>query len=318
MITIRRNEVDYELNVDVLEELSYYDWNRARVKSEEMVACSPFRDEHSPSFSINLETGLWIDFGSIDEAYNKGNLITLLSFLRNETPQEVEDFLLEKYGIDLSDVDKLELNFDFNVETKVKPIIGIEEYKQYAFRSPYLGKRGISEKVQRAFKIGFDKKSNAVAFPWMDIHGQIVNIKFRSTKSKQFYYHPTGQPLRDHIYGLHFIYKLRHETAYLVESEVDALYLWSHGFPAIALGGSKISDKRKQLLLRSPIKKLVLATDNDSVGQEIREKVKRLLVGHTELYEIVLPDNVKDVNDLTPEQLKGVCNNAKPSEISLL
>ncbi|MDE1381247.1 toprim domain-containing protein, partial [Bacillus licheniformis] len=185
-------------------------------------------------------------------------------------------------------------------------------------RSPYLGKRGISEKVQRAFKIGFDKKSNAVSFPWMDIHGQIVNIKFRSTKSKQFYYHPTGQPLRDHIYGLHFIYKLGYETVYLVESEVDALYLWSHGLPAIALGGSKISEKRKQLLLRSPIKKLVLATDNDAVGQEIREKVKRLLVGYKEVYEVILPDDVKDVNDIPSEQLKEVCDNAKPSEITLL
>lgn len=316
MITIKRNEVEYELPVDVLEEISYYDWYRARTKPNEMVACSPFRNETSPSFSINLETGLWIDFGSAD-LYSKGNLVTLLSYLRNETPQEVEDYLLEKYGIDLSDVDKLELNFNFEVGTEIDTIIDIETYKQYAFRSPYLKGRGISEKVQRAFKVGFDKKSGAVAFAWLDIEGNIVNIKFRSTKSKQFYYYPTGQQLRNHIYGMNFIYKMKPETVYLVESEIDCLYMWSHGFPAIALGGSKISDKRKQLLLRCPAKRIVLATDNDAVGNEIREKVKRLLVGYKELHEITLPNNVSDVNDLSSEQLKEVATNTTPVNIKL-
>jgi DNA primase len=313
MIEIKRDNVTYELPIDILDELNYYDWYRARMKTNEMVACSPFRNETSPSFSINLETGLWIDFGSSDY-YSRGNIVTLLSFLRNETPQEVEDYLLEKYGIDLSDTDKLKLNFNLNMDvgTNTDTIISIDEYKKYAFRSPYLANRGITEKVQRAFQIGFDKKSNAVAFAWHDIEGNIINIKFRSTKSKQFFYHPEGQQLRNHIYGMHFIYRMKSEIVYIVESEVDALYMWSCGFPAIALGGSKISDKRKQLLLRSPAKRYVIATDNDRVGEEIKEKIKKLLVGYKELHEIALPNSVKDVNDLTPEQLKCVANVTKP------
>lgn len=316
MIEIKRNEVTYELPVDVLEELNYYDWHRARVKPEEMVACSPFRDEGSPSFSINLETGLWIDFGSHDN-YSKGNLINLLSFLRNETPSEVEDYLLEKYGIDLSDTDKLELNIDFNIDTKVDTVISMEEYNQYAFRSPYLAGRGISEKVQRAFKVGFDKKNNAVSFAWHDIEGNIINVKFRSINSKVFFYHPDGQQLRNHIYGMYFIYKMKPETIYLVESEVDCLYLWSHGYPAIALGGSKISERRRQLLLRCPAKRIVLCTDNDSEGRGIREKVTGMLMGYKELHGITFPDFAKDVNDLSPEQLKDVVDNDTPVNLIL-
>jgi DNA primase len=317
MIAIRRNEVEYELPVDILEELDNYEWNRARVKSNEMVACSPFREEKSPSFSINLETGQWIDFGSTDY-YGKGNIISLLSYLRAETPSEVEDYLLEKYGIDLSDTDKLSLNVDFNIDTKVETIIDTETYKQYAYRSPYLAGRGISEKVQRAFKVGFDTKSNSVAFAWHDVKGNMVNIKFRSTKSKQFYYYPEGQQLRNHVYGLHFIYRMGCETVYLVESEIDCLYLWSNGIPAIALGGSKISDKRKQLILRSPIKNLVIATDNDEVGKEIREKVIKLFVGYKELHDFILPNNVKDVNDLKPEQLKSLAKQTRPVDLILM
>lgn len=317
MIDITRNDVRYELPVDVLEELNYYNWNRVRVKGNEMLACSPFREENHPSFSVNIETGLWQDWGSQDY-YGKGNLITLLSFLRNETPNEVEDYLLDKYGIDLSDTDKLELNIDFNIDTKVDTIIDIETYKQYAYRHPYLSQRGISEKVQRAFKVGFDRQSNAVALAWHDVHGNIINIKFRSVKSKQFFYYPTGQQLRNHIYGMHFIYRMNCETAYLVESEIDALYLWSQGLPAIALGGSKISDKRKQLILRSPIKNLVIATDNDRVGQEIRQKVINLFIGYKELFDLQIPNNYKDVNEVPPEVLKTLANSVKPVEINLI
>lgn len=317
MITIYRNEVYYDLNVDIPEELSFYDWRRARPKEHEMVACSPFRDESSPSFSINLENGKWIDFGSNSDLYSKGGLVSLLSYLRNETIEEVEDYLLDKYGIDLSDVDKLELNVNFDISTKVDTIISHEEYQQYAYRSPYLAGRGISEQVQRAFKVGFDRKSNAVALAWHDVKGNIVNIKFRSTKSKQFYYFPTGQQLRNHIYGMHFIYKMKPETVFLVESEIDCLYLWSIGVPAIALGGSKISDRRKQLLLRCPAKRIVLATDNDKVGNEIREKVTKLLIGYKEIHEITIPKNYNDVNDVPPEILKRVCSNTTPVNLIL-
>lgn len=317
MITINRNGVEYELNVDVLEELNFYDWYRARERGNELTACSPFRQETSPSFSINIETGLWVDFGSSD-FYSRGSLVTLLSYLRNETPQEVEDYLLDKYGIDLLDTDKLALNIDFNFSTNYNTIISIDTYKQYAYRSPYLATRGISEKVQRAFKVGFDRKSKAVALAWTDVHGNIVNIKFRSIKSKMFYYYANGQPIRNHIYGMHFVYKMKCEKVFIVESEIDALYLWTCGFPAIALGGSNLSETQKNLLLRSPAKAYVLATDNDAVGREVKAKLVKALVGYKELQEIHLPSNAKDINDLKPEMVKAVAEGATELQIDLI
>jgi DNA primase len=316
MINIYRDGVTYDLPVDVLEEISYYDWHRARPKAEEMVACSPFRDEDSPSFSINLENGLWRDFGATGE-FGQGNLITLLSFLRNETYIEVEDYLLEKYGIDLSDVSKLKLNFNLKIETKVNINIDIETYKQFAYRSPYLATRGITEKIQKAFKIGYDRKSKSVAFPWFDVKGNIINIKFRSTENKRFFYYPTGQPIKNHLYGMHFIYRSEMKKIYIVESEIDALYLWSNGFPAVALGGSNISEKQKQLLLRCPATEFVLATDNDKVGKEIRKKLIDMFIGYKTLSELVLPDSVKDVNELKSDQIKALANDTKPVEFRI-
>lgn len=312
MITIR----EQSLNIDVLEELNYFDWQRARNRGTELTACSPFRNEASPSFSINLETGQWIDFGSAD-FFSKGSLVTLLSFLRNETPGEIEEYLLSKYGLDLSDVDSLKISFNPTQEKESARIITLEEYSQYAFRSSYLEGRGISEKVQRAFKIGYDKNSKAVAIPWFNIKGEIINVKFRSVKSKIFFYYPEGQPLRNHIYGIHFIYKLRPQKVFIVESEIDALYLWTHGYAAIAIGGSKLSKARRQLLLRCPVETFVIATDNDAVGREVKEKLVNALVGYKELHEITLPEQCKDVNDLTPEQLKQVADSTTSVKMKL-
>jgi len=314
MIKIR----NYELEIDVMEELEPYEWDKGRPRTGEFTACSPFRSDGSPSFSINTETGQWIDFGSSNDLYSKGSLVLLLSFLRSETPDEVEDYLLEKYGIDLTDVETLELNIDLSEVEKPPRIITLEEYKQYAFKHPYLGTRKISDKVQRAFKTGFDKKSKAVALAWSDVHGNIVNVKFRSIKSKQFFYFPDGQQLRNHIYGLHFIYKMNCKRVYIVESEIDCLYLWSCGLPCIALGGSKLSDIRKNLLLRSPIETLVIATDNDAVGEEVKQKIVKAAIGHKNLEEVHMPLNVKDVNEMTPEQIIEMDKNATPLGFSFI
>jgi 5S rRNA maturation endonuclease (ribonuclease M5) len=271
---------------------------------------------NSPSFSINLETGLWIDFGAgLEEYYKKGDLTLLLSYLRSETPSEVEDYLLDKYGIDLGDVEKLSLGLSLTVE-EVKPfVMTLDEYKAYAFRHPYLAGRGITEKVQKSFKVGYDNKRKAIALPWMDIHGNIINVKFRSVTSKMFFYLPDGQQLRNHIYGMHWIYKLGCETVYVVESEIDCLYLWSQGKPAIALGGSNMSPAQRQLILRSPMKTLVIATDNDEAGKKIKDKLITNLVGIIDLKQITFPIGVNDVNDMAPDQLIPVLENY--SDISI-
>jgi DNA primase len=318
MITIIRNGTEHELDVDVLEELQPFDWNRGRVRVNEFTACSPFRNEGSPSFSINTETGQWIDFGSEDE-YSKGNLVTLLSYLHNLTPNEVETYLLEKYGIDFMDTDSLELNFNLTLEEKIEAkIISLEDYKEYSYRHNYLNSRGISEKVQRAFKIGYDKKGKAVAIPWFDTEGNIINVKFRSVSTKRFYYFPTGQAIKNHLYGMHFVFKLGLKRVFIVESEIDALYLWSCGFPAIALGGSNISAAQQRLILRSPIEELVIATDNDAVGRQIRERIINEFVGYTTLHDLILPTTVKDVNELSPTRLKSLANNTNEVNINII
>lgn len=57
---------DYELDVNIKEELDNFEWSNEQVRGHKFQACSPFRDEKRPSFAVNLETGTWKDSGAVD------------------------------------------------------------------------------------------------------------------------------------------------------------------------------------------------------------------------------------------------------------
>lgn len=150
---------EHDIDVDVLEEIDPYldSFNMYRIRGEELQACSPFRDESTPSFNINLNTGLWIDFGATD-TYSSGNLLTLLAFLMETSYESVEALLLDKYLGILAEVDGFELSVVLEEEETYRTYAQ-EELKPFlSYRSPYLDNRGITDKVQRAFKTGYDKK----------------------------------------------------------------------------------------------------------------------------------------------------------------
>ncbi|BAF60345.1 DNA primase [Pelotomaculum thermopropionicum SI] len=302
MVIIRGREVD----VDVTRELEKYDWRRPRWTGDKLHACSPFRHERHPSFAVRLDNGVWIDSGSDDEGWRKGNIIKLLAFLRNETYQETADYLLEEYGPFAGDPDHLRLTYDLTPRTapvSLDPAV-LDEFK---YRHPYLTeRRGIEEKWQRAFRVGYDRKHRAVTFPWYDRQGRLVNVKFRSVTDKRFWFYGDGQPVGDHVYALNFIYKAGKRLAYVVESEIDAITLWQAGFPAVALGGANLSPRQRELIIQSPLECLVVATDNDKAGRRIARTIAGQLGGFKAVQAIDLPGHVKDVNDLTREELLEV------------
>ncbi|MBC9786774.1 DNA primase, partial [Heliobacterium chlorum] len=230
MVRIRGIDVD----VDVTAEIQKYDWQKPRWSTNNFYACSPFREDRHPSFSIRLDSGVWIDGGGVDEEWKKGNFIKILSFLRNETYEETQDYLLSTYGFHSGSIDSLELSIHLAVKEERMTPISMDMLLPYRFRHPYLAKkRGIMEKTQRLFQVGYDKKAKAITLPWLDKQGQLVNIKFRSVHDKRFWYSHGGSPIRNHLYGLHLIHRYMPAKAYLVESEIDAMTLWQMDCPAI-------------------------------------------------------------------------------------
>jgi 5S rRNA maturation endonuclease (ribonuclease M5) len=296
----------YRVDVDIARELLRYEWRTPRWTGTKFLACSPFRSERHPSFAVRLDNGVWIDSGSSNEEWKRGHFIKLLAWLRNETWAETGDYLLLEYGLDLGDVDALKLRLDLDLDNKATEQEPLEKsiLREYLFRHPYLGRRGIGERVQRQFRIGYDRRHRAVTFPWYDKAGNLINVKFRSVDDKRFWYFGDGLPIKKHLYGLDHIHRVRAQRAFIVESEIDALTLWEQGYVAVALGGANLTPRQRDLLIQSPVEELVVATDNDRAGEEIARTITFELNGYLTVKRLDLPDHIKDINELTPKELK--------------
>ena len=69
--------------------------------------------------------------------------------------------------------------------------------------------------------------------------------------------------------------------------------------------GIRISETQIRLLRELPLRKLVIAFDNDEAGELGKKKLKEKLGMEKLLYAIQFPEGVKDVNDMTDEQISN-------------
>src|SRR5690625_6287102 len=94
IITVSGKQVE----VDIEGELRRYPWHKERWTSEKLIACSPFRDDNTPSFFVNLSgeyAGTWGDSGAYEDEYRSGNFVKLLGFLRRSEEHTSE---LQSHG----------------------------------------------------------------------------------------------------------------------------------------------------------------------------------------------------------------------------
>ena len=314
------------IDVDYLEELEQFldKFEKHRVRDNKLQSCSPFRQERRPSFAVNLDTGVWVDSGASTEEMRKGSFLSLLMYLREESYEETVLYLLEKYGRVVSDTKDLALNISLPTGVKPGTWLAEEKYIQLIDKPhKYLLSRGIGVEVQRKFNCGVSQQGDAIVLPWHDKNGRIINCKYRAIDTKNFWYSSGGKPVKHFVYGLFAVKELHREQTnradvWLVESEIDALYLWENGFCAIAFGGSSISEQQKKLILNNLEGcSLVLATDNDTVGNRFRGVLFKELGGHFNIKVPIFPENKKDVNEFTKQELFLLSRNLKPLTLEI-
>lgn len=181
----------------------------------------------------------------------------------------------------------------------------------YKFRSPYLGKRGISERTQRRFGVGYSHRKRAVTLPWRDEKGRLVTIKFRSVAGKRFWYDPPAD--RSALwYGLHAIQRNSRRVA-IVEAEVDALSVWDVGVDCIAIGGNQPTKAQLAKLsgYLSDECTLIVFTDNDAGGDVAKRILTDAYVGRRDIRTVDWNGlDAKDANELTATQRKEAIEQA--------
>lgn len=286
------------VDIDVRTELEAFNWTRPRWSSDKLIAASPFRYDQTPSFFVRIEdygdypAGTWSDSGAYDSEWQSGNFVKLLSFLRNETYEETEEYLLASYGAP-TEGEAVKLRPIRLKLQRVRQTLKDEVLKDFTQNYRYLMSRGISEEVQRQAGVLYNPQANAAVIPWRLADGRLANVKYRKTRGKVFWYERGAWPIRELVFGL----DCAGSTTVLCEAEIDALSFRQAGFAAMAVGGASFNDFKRDLILRSPIEELVIATDNDKAGEKLRREVESALAGKIRLRHAHINKEVKDANE---------------------
>lgn len=293
--------------VDVEAELQQFDWPGANWSQDKLIARSPFREDQSPSFFVNLTgdyKGVWGDSGATDDRYAKGGWLRLIAHLRGISVDEVVD---EYRGLLTQRTTTTELpKFKIGLRSRApvpKPALEAPATAPANACCDYLQDRGISTKVSGALRVSYDPARKAIVIPWFSASGDLVAMKYRSVRDKRFWYSPGGRPISELIYGIDRVHKRRFKTVFVTEAEIDAMSIMTAGFPAIATGGAAIGRAKIDVLRGSPVERYVLVPDADGAGDRWAAELERELKGYAEIRVLRLGEalegevrGVKDAN----------------------
>jgi DNA primase len=122
----------------------------------------------------------------------------------------------------------------------------------------------------------YDAQSRSAVIPWNLAGERVANVKFRTVYGKTFWFIKGGRPIRELVYGI----EKAEPVAIICEAEVDAMSWMVAGYSAVAVGGASFNRWKRDLLLRSPIEELIIATDNDKAGGKLRREIEAAMKGH--------------------------------------
>lgn len=289
-------------------------------RGNEYRAHCPHHSEKTPSWDINTE-GIHSCFGC---GY-KGNVVKLLLDYHPEieNPLQAIRWLFEEFNIV---PERKPLDIEHLLQRGPQESV-LEEslLDAYDFRHPYLHERGFVERTLLAFRIGYCKHDEftdskgrqvqvhrAVTIPWRDRKGRLRVIKYRPIeggKHGRYINRGDAQAKKSTVFALDKVLKKGTDRVALCEGEFDAMYCWQAGVPAVAIGSAYISREQVRELQYAGLRRIDLFLDNpavDEAGKDGRRHAVTLLGSYFKLFDVVYPREVKDANDLTTDEIKGL------------
>ena len=156
----------------------------------------------------------------------------------------------------------------------------------------YLGKRGISASTIEALKLGFDKNSKSIMFPYFK-NGEVVNIKYRDSE-KNFRQCKNAEKT---VMGYDLI---EDSCVVFVEGEFDLASVYEAGFTSVVslpdgAGAYKFWESVEERF--KSVKKVVIWTDNDQPGYQARFEIAKRF-GYERAVYVDTPEGCKDASDV--------------------
>ena len=173
-------------------------------------------------------------------------------------------------------------------------------------KAPFLREKGIWPQTARSFDVGafhgHGMLSGCIAVRLFDPRGQPLGYAGRRLDPEQAvidgkWKFPYGLPRNTLLYGYHRAARLQQRGVVLVECPWGVLRLHQLGIPAVALLGTHMSPRQRDLL--SEVPRLVLLMDGDEAGRSAAQAIsQRFPVSVV----VDLPDGL-DPDDLSDHEL---------------
>jgi len=185
--------------------------------------------------------------------------------------------------------------------------------------SLYLKWRVLDLETIKKFKIGFDKKRNAISFPYY-VKGELTSIKFKTKKQdgSKFItrWTPEGVQGAKTISTLYNVDSLRgNETVYVVEGEEDCMVLEQAGFKnVVSIPNGAQSCSGDFLDAIEPFEDIVICFDSDEAGQTGAKKLAESL-GEARCRITLLPEGIPI--DENGEEAKDLTDFARAGQLPM-
>lgn len=171
----------------------------------------------------------------------------------------------------------------------------LNNYRQY---HPYMWQRKLSKEIVDLFEVGYDSYSKCITFPVRDEYGKLLFITKRSVENKNFF---IPKYVQKPIYLLYYVLKNKIDRVVVCESQINALYCWTLGVPAIGLFGTG-DEYQYNILRKSGIRIFDLMFDGDYAGRKGAFRFEQYMKDTCLINKWILPEG-KDVNDLSYDEL---------------
>lgn len=282
---------------------------KLKKKGADLLGLCPFHNEKSPSFAVSQAKGMYKCFG----CGKSGDAIAFVMEHENKSYPEAIGVLAAKVGVSLEEEPKRK---DF-----IRPIARLEKLGSKSL-TWFEQDRKISNNTLLRFGITeakewmpqFEAEVGVICFNYLRDEA-LVNIKFRGPK-KSFKMAKDAELI---FYNLDAIKS--EKTIIITEGEIDCLTCHECGmFNSISVpNGAGAGNQRLEYLDNcwkefGDKEKIILATDNDLPGRNLRDELCRRL-GVERCYQVNYPDDCKDLNDVLvkhgPEAVKDAISGAQ-------
>ena len=271
----------------------------------------PFHNEKTPSFKIPVNGNFYKCFGCGES----GDVFAFVMKHTNCNFNDAVEHVAKHY------------NFELDKDSKdyIRPVQRLE--KIHSKFIEYFEGRGISNNTLLRFKISqalewmpkAQKETNVVCFNYFR-NNELINIKFRGP-GKDFKLAKDAELI---FYNLDAIKNT--DTAIIVEGEIDAMSMYESGIYNVVSVPNGTTPKG---VMKLPYldncaeyfidkKQIIIATDNDQVGQNLKDELARRF-GIEKCSFIQYPNDCKDANDVLikhgRDAVKSMVENAIPFPI---